>query len=92
MTIQTVTANEAAEVAPGRKRRLIHTSSLMAVAWDFSGGPWPQPDPQHAHPHEQLTYVLSGELLFFIGEGSRWLQAGDMVAVPSNPGAGPSAQ
>lgn len=56
----------------------------MAVAWDLKAAPGPGGSPStHAHPHEQLTYVLSGELLFFIGAESRRLQAGDMVAVPA---------
>ena len=35
--------------------------------------------PMHHHPHEQLTYVLSGEFLFTIGDESRVVRAGDTL-------------
>jgi quercetin dioxygenase-like cupin family protein len=70
------------EIGPGRKRRLLHSDHLMMVAIDFEGGPAAKPDPLHSHPHEQVTYVAEGEVLFFIGKESRRLSPGDMVAVP----------
>jgi quercetin dioxygenase-like cupin family protein len=54
----------------------------MMVAFDFAGGPAANPDPPHTHPHEQVSYVVEGEVMFFIGEESRRLVPGDMVAVP----------
>jgi quercetin dioxygenase-like cupin family protein len=71
-------------VAPGRTRRILHTDRLMMVVCDFADGPAAQPDPPHSHPHEQVTYVAQGEVLFFIGEESCRLVPGDMVAVPSD--------
>jgi len=38
----------------------------------------------HAHPHEQVTYVLEGELELTIGEETVRLSPGDSVSVPSN--------
>ncbi|MCX4169616.1 cupin domain-containing protein, partial [Enterococcus casseliflavus] len=35
--------------------------------------------PMHNHPHEQLTYVLSGEFEFTIGEETRVVSAGDTL-------------
>jgi quercetin dioxygenase-like cupin family protein len=75
------TASEV-KIGSGRKRRLLHTDSLMMVVIDFEDGPASKPDAQHVHPHEQVTYVAEGEVLFFIGKESRRLSAGDMVAVP----------
>jgi quercetin dioxygenase-like cupin family protein len=75
---------EAIEVEPGRKRRLIHTDNLMVVVWDFKGGPWQNPDAPHSHPHEQVTYIVEGEVLFFLDEEMQRLSAGDMVAIPAN--------
>ena len=83
-SIQVVSSADAVEIETGRKRRLIHTDNLMAVVWEFTGGPWPEPDPPHSHPHEQVAYIVEGELLFFMGDESKKLQAGDMVAVPSD--------
>ena len=54
--------------APGRERRVAHTENLMMVVWDFTDGPAGEPDPLHSHPHEQVTYVVQGQVLFFIGE------------------------
>jgi quercetin dioxygenase-like cupin family protein len=70
-------------IAPGRERYLIHTNNLMMVVIDFTDGPSEQPDPPHSHPHEQITYVAEGELLFFVGGVSHRLAAGDMITVPS---------
>ncbi|GAB4523114.1 MAG: cupin domain-containing protein [Anaerolineae bacterium] len=71
-------------IAEGRERYLAHTDSLMTVVIDFHDGPHAQPDPPHHHPHEQVTYVAAGELLFFVGEEEYRLSAGDLIAVPSN--------
>ncbi|MDJ0784018.1 MAG: cupin domain-containing protein [Desulfosarcinaceae bacterium] len=81
MQINKTNAREVVETEPGRRRRLIHTDSLMVVEWEFAG-PWKEPDPPHAHPHEQVTYLVAGEILFFLGDEGRRLRAGDMVAVP----------
>lgn len=66
------------------QRRIVHTSNLMMVIIDFAGGPWPDPDPLHSHPHEQITYVAEGEILFLSGGNEpRKLRAGETFAVPS---------
>lgn len=71
-------------IKPGRTRYLTHTNDLMMVVMDFSDGPCNLPDPPHSHPHEQITYVASGELVFFVGDTPHQLKAGDMIAIPSN--------
>ena len=69
----------------GVERRLIQTSNLMTAVLDFENGPWDQPDPPHSHPHEQITYIVDGELIFIAeGDEPRTLRAGDLFAVPSN--------
>ena len=78
-------ATEPAEkVRDGLSRRIIRTSQLMSVEIDFEDGPWNEPEPFHSHPHEQTTYVASGEVLF-CSEGSspERLTDGDLVAIPS---------
>lgn len=68
----------------GFERRLIHTNDLMTVVLDVDNGPWTAPDPYHSHPHEQISYVAEGEILFLAeGEEPRRLGAGDLFAVPS---------
>jgi quercetin dioxygenase-like cupin family protein len=82
MNVSKISEAKAFEVKPGRARRILHTDHLMMVAFDFADGPATQPDPPHTHPHEQVTYVAQGEVMFFIGEESTRLAPGDMVAVP----------
>jgi quercetin dioxygenase-like cupin family protein len=42
--------------------------------------------PQHAHENEQLSYILSGALKFWIGEEMREVivRAGEVLVIPSN--------
>jgi quercetin dioxygenase-like cupin family protein len=71
------------KVRDGLMRKIIHTEKLMTVLIDFSDGPWEKPDPPHSHPHEQISYVAEGEILFFCeGEPEQHLKRGDMFAVP----------
>ena len=71
--------------APAVERRIINTPNLLTAIIDFAGGPSSVPDPMHAHPHEQITYIAEGEIIFFMeGEEPRVLRQGDMFAVPSN--------
>jgi len=71
-------------VKEGVRRRLIHTNDLMMVVIDFEDGPWKEPDPPHSHVHEQTTYVVEGEIIFFCeGELEQRLKSGDMFSVPS---------
>lgn len=37
----------------------------------------------HDHPHEQIVYVLEGEMDFTLGEDTKRVRAGDSVYVPS---------
>jgi quercetin dioxygenase-like cupin family protein len=69
---------------PGWQRRLLHTDHLMTVVLDIDNGPWSAPDPFHSHPHEQITYVAAGEVLFLSeNEEPKRLRAGDVVAIAS---------
>lgn len=71
-------------VSKGLQRKIIHTNNLMTVLIDFTDGPWDEPLPPHSHPHEQVTYIASGEIIFYCeDEEDQHLVAGDMFAVPS---------
>jgi quercetin dioxygenase-like cupin family protein len=58
------------------RRILAHGGNMMAVEVNFDAGAI---GPMHNHPHEQLTYVLSGEFEFTIGEEKRVVRAGDTL-------------
>ena len=65
-----------------RERYLGYTDKLMMVIIDFDDGPTSEPDPPHSHPHEQMSYVVSGELIVYIGDDQEQLGPGDMFTVP----------
>ncbi len=71
-------------IGKGRTRYLAYLSDLMMVVIDFEEGPSSQPDPPHSHPHEQISYVVSGEINLFIGDRTVRLEPGDIFAVPPN--------
>ena len=58
------------------RRILAHDGKMMAVEVNFEQG---AVGPMHNHPHEQLTYVLSGEFEFTIGDEKRIVSAGDTL-------------
>lgn len=69
----------------GFERWIVHTDQLMAVVIDIDNGPWKEADPPHAHPHEQITYVAEGEILFLCeGLQPARLKVGDLYAIPPN--------
>ena len=82
MKVSKSSEDKPVKTAPRRERRVAYTENLMVVVWDFADGPAKEPDPPHSHPHEQVTYVAEGEVLFFVGEESSRLGPGDMVTVP----------
>lgn len=71
-------------IAAGRTRYLANTDDLMVVVIDFEDGPASEPDPPHSHPHQQITYVAAGELLFFIDGEPHKLGPGDLITVPGD--------
>lgn len=73
----------AEKIREGAERRLGHTDNLMIVVIDFDDGPKAEPDPPHSHPHEQVSYVAEGEILFIIEGQETRLGPGDVFLVPS---------
>lgn len=71
-------------IAQGRTRYLAHLSNLMMVVIDFEDGPASQPDPPHSHPHEQISYVVAGEIHFVMEDRMVRLGPGDLFTVPPN--------
>lgn len=72
------------QVKPGLKRKVVYLENLMTAVYDFDNGPWSEPDPFHSHVHEQISYVVSGEIIFSCeGEPDQHLVPGDMFYAPS---------
>jgi quercetin dioxygenase-like cupin family protein len=84
MATQKYNETPAEQIAEGVERRIGYLNNLMIVTIDFTDGPTSEPDPPHSHPHEQISYVAEGEILFILdGEETR-LGPGDVFLVPSS--------
>lgn len=58
------------------RKVLAHSENMMAVEVHFETG---AVGAMHSHPHEQLTYVLSGKFEFTIGDETKVVAAGDTM-------------
>lgn len=58
------------------RKVLAHSDNMMSVEVHFEKGAI---GAMHSHPHEQLTYVLSGEFEFTIGNKTKIVKAGDTM-------------
>lgn len=58
------------------RKVLAHSDNMMAVEVRFDKG---AVGTMHNHPHEQLTYVLSGVFEFTIGDETKIVKAGDTM-------------
>lgn len=68
---------ELEDLGEGVSRKIMaYSDQIMAVEVHFEKGAI---GPMHNHPHEQLTYVLSGAFEFTIGESTQLVKAGDVL-------------
>ncbi|HCM0848018.1 TPA: cupin domain-containing protein [Vibrio parahaemolyticus] len=58
------------------RKVLAHSDNMMSVEVHFDEGAI---GAMHSHPHEQLTYVLSGEFEFTIGDEKKNVKTGDTM-------------
>ncbi|EJO9871115.1 cupin domain-containing protein [Vibrio vulnificus] len=58
------------------RKVLAHSDNMMSVEVHFETGAI---GAMHSHPHEQLTYVLSGEFEFTIGDEKKIVKTGDTM-------------
>lgn len=76
--------HETAAVPAGegvQRKVLSHSKSLMVCEITLEGG---SIIAAHAHPHEQITYIISGKCRYTVGEETREVGAGDSVLIPGN--------
>ena len=69
------------EMLPGVTRRAAYLDDVMITFFDFEPG---SIVPEHHHPHQQITWVVSGTLEFDLDGAKRLLGAGDGVLIPPN--------
>ena len=68
-------------VGPGLEFRPVTTDTVMTNFVSFEPN---VPTPMHHHVEQQIAIVLSGELIFTVGDETRALRAGDCVVIPPN--------
>ena len=69
----------ATEMLPGVMRRAVYLDDLMITFFTF------EPNaviPLHQHPHQQITWVVSGTMEFELDGEKQILQAGDGALIP----------
>lgn len=67
------------EIAPGFSARFVHTPRMTLARVDVRRDARLS---SHAHPHEQITTVLSGELELTVAGELRVLRAGMVAFIP----------
>ena len=71
----------ATEMLEGVFRRAVYLDKVMLTFFDFEPG---REIPEHSHPHEQISYVLEGEMIFTLDGETRTLHAGEGATIPAN--------
>ena len=69
------------EIVPGLYGRFIHGNSMTLSVVDIQPG---AQLPEHSHPHEQITFLLEGELDMVIGGEKMLLTPGMVHVIPGN--------
>ena len=64
-----------------QRKVLSHSESLMVCEITLEQG---SVIAAHAHPHEQITYIISGKCHYTVGEETKEVGAGDSVLIPGN--------
>jgi quercetin dioxygenase-like cupin family protein len=72
---------QATEMLPGVTRRAVYLDDVMLTFFDFEPGAI---IPEHHHPNQQITWVVSGAMQFDLNGEKRVLQAGDGVLIEPN--------
>ena len=68
------------ELAPGIFARLMHGTAITVMRVRLEAG---AQLPRHAHPHEQVTTVLSGHLQLTVGDTVHEMGPGTSTVIPS---------
>jgi quercetin dioxygenase-like cupin family protein len=69
------------ELVPGFTARLVHTDEMTIGHVQAQRG---SVLPEHQHPHQQVTNVISGKLSMTVDGKTKICEAGDAVVIPGN--------
>lgn len=79
--MQHISTVKGKEIVPGLFGRFVHGETMTLSFVDISKG---SQLAEHSHPHEQITYVMEGELEMFIGGEKMLLTPGMIHVIPGN--------
>jgi quercetin dioxygenase-like cupin family protein len=69
------------EIFPGFHGRFVHTDTMTFAYWAIDAA---ATVPAHAHHHEQVVNMLSGELELTVDGTTHSLREGDVFTIPGN--------
>ncbi|MGE4318793.1 MAG: cupin domain-containing protein [Deferribacterales bacterium] len=69
------------EMLPGARARFIHSENMTMSLWRFEAG---ANLPEHSHPHEQMTKLISGQFELTVDGESKILTGSDVAVIPSH--------
>ena len=79
--MQHISTVKGKEIVPGLYGRFVHGETMTLSFVDIKKGSVLQ---VHSHPHEQITYILEGELEMVIGGEKMLLTTGMIHVIPGN--------
>ena len=72
---------QAKQLLQGIKLKVVSGDKTMITIFEFEAN---AVIPSHKHPHEQITYIIEGELEFTVEYETKILRKGDGVVISSN--------
>jgi len=81
MSFITLSEIEEKEILRGFHAKFLHTENMTASLWRVEAG---AELPEHTHPHEQISMVISGQFEMSLEGESHILDAGSVALIPSN--------
>lgn len=79
--MQHISEYKGRDIAPGLFGRFVHGETMTLSFVDIKKG---SVLPEHKHPHEQITYIMEGELEMVIGGEKMLLTPGMVHVIPGN--------
>ncbi len=80
MAFTNLTEQPIREVIPGFHGQFVHGDNVTLAHWQIEAG---ATLPEHAHPHEQITWVLEGQLALTVGGETRVVEGGGVRSSPA---------
>lgn len=69
------------DMLPGIRRRVLDGDKMMSVQVTLEKG---VVVPEHSHPHEQISHVVSGKVEFTVAGQTKVMGPGEAVLIPSD--------